>query len=151
MGEDLGDIIQSKFSSPQHKAVVHALYIGNYLRNEHGARLKEHNISIQQYNILRILNGAKGEQMRMTVVKDRMIEKAPNATRLTDALIERKFIGRERCNDDRRVVYVHITEEGMKFLKEVDKQTAPYTDDLYSKLTAEEATTLDELLQKLRS
>jgi len=151
MAKDIGEILESKFSSPQHKAVVHALFIGNFLKNEHSAALKPHNISVQQYNILRILNGAKGEKMRMTVVRDRMIEKAPNTTRLTDALIERGFIARERCDDDRRVVYVNITKEGMDFLSKVDKEAAPALEAAYKNLTDEEAVELDRLLLKLRS
>jgi DNA-binding MarR family transcriptional regulator len=151
MSKDLGEILQSKFSSDQHKAVVHALYIGNYLKNQHSSALKKHGISVQQYNILRILKGAKGEKMRMTVVRDRMIEKAPNTTRLTDALIERGFIARERCDDDRRVVFVNITREGLSFLEKVDEAAGPEMERFYGNLTDEEAKELDRLLTKLRS
>jgi DNA-binding MarR family transcriptional regulator len=101
-----------------------------------------------QFNILRILRGAKAE-INVNTVKERMVEKSPNTTRLMDKLIDKGLIVRSRCKEDRRVVYVKITENGLKLLSEIDKN------DLGTSLndigiSDEEANVLSDLLDKVR-
>jgi len=76
-----------------------------------------------------------------------MIERAPNATRLMDKLCDKKLIGRERCEHDRRVVYIHITEVGLELLSKIDNQ---FDITFIDNLTEEEAKTLSDLLDKIR-
>lgn len=143
--------IESRFTSEQQKAYVNIIFTGNWIKNLHTNQLKEYDLTTQQYNILRILKGSIGERVPMQTVKNRMVEKSPNATRLTDKLIAKGFIKRERCEDDRRIVFVSITEEGLDLLKEVDKLTEPMFNELGEKITAEEATLVSTILDKLRS
>ena len=96
-------------------------------------------------NILRILRGANAP-MKVQVIKDRMIDRAPNATRLMDKLDAKNLILRERCENDRRVVYISISEEGLNVLNEITIQKL----DLLNKLTESEATILSNLLDKIR-
>ena len=108
---------------------------------------KQFGISPQQYNILRILRGA-GDQMKVQIVKERMIERAPNATRLMDKLCEKDLISRKRCEEDRRVVYVEITKDGLQLLTDIDN--APERLNLVNNLSDEEAIQLSDLLDKIR-
>ena len=107
---------------------------------------KPYGISPQQYNILRILRGA-GEAIKVQLIKDRMIERAPNATRLMDKLCDKKFIERIRCEHDRRVVYINISKQGLELLTTIDKSIKL---DFLENLTEKEAAQLSDLLDKIR-
>ncbi|HRF82668.1 MAG TPA: MarR family transcriptional regulator [Flavobacteriales bacterium] len=110
---------------------------------------KPYGISPQQYNILRILRGAK-DRMNMHCVKERMIDRAPNATRLTDKLITKGLVERERCEDDRRVVYVRISQKGLAMLDEIDRANRPSEKNGLDRLTEAEALELNRLLDAWR-
>ena len=145
----MGDIskdIKSSFKSNKVKALINIKYTSNWLNSKENDFFKPYGISPQQYNILRILRGAK-ERVKVQIVKDRMIERAPNATRLMDKLYDKKLIERERCEHDRRVVYVKITNQGLELLKMIDENKNL---SFLEKLTEEEAITLSNLLDKIR-
>lgn len=144
----IDDAIKSKFESPQMKAVINVKYTANYLSNISHKFMGEFGLTMPQFNILRILRGAK-QMMAVNTIKERMVEKSPNTTRLMDKLISKGLISRERCADDRRIVYVKISEKGLDLLKMIDDNMdktilAPKT------LTDEEANQLSDLLDKLR-
>ena len=146
----MGDIskdLQSKFKNDKIKAHLNIKYTANWLNNREVEFFKSYGISPQQYNILRILRGA-GERIKVQVVRERMIEKSPNATRLMDKLLDKKLIERSRCTEDRRVVYVNIIEAGLQLLSEIDKHTSSL--QLLENLTDEEAQLLSDLLDKIR-
>ena len=106
----MGDIskdINSTFKNDKIKALINIKYTANWIHSLENEFFRPHGISPQQYNILRILRGA-GEAIKVQVIKDRMIDRAPNATRLMDKLCDKKLIDRIRCNDDRRVVFISI-------------------------------------------
>ena len=145
----MGDIskdIKSKFVSNKVKALINIKYTANWLSSKETDFFKPYGISPQQYNILRILRGAK-DKIKVQIVKDRMIERAPNATRLMDKLCDKNLIERERCEHDRRVVYVKISNQGLELLSTIDVNgNLSFLDNLSDK----EATTLSNLLDKLR-
>ena len=145
----MGDIskdINSKFVSNKVKALINIKYTSNWLSSKENDFFKPYGISPQQYNILRILRGAK-DKIKVQIVKDRMIERAPNATRLMDKLCDKRFIERERCEHDRRVVYVKITKSGLALLTTIDdNKNLSFLDNL----TDEEAIFLSDLLDKIR-
>ena len=90
----MGDIskdINSKFPSNKVKALINIKYTANWLNSHQNIFFKPYGISPQQFNILKILKGAK-EALKVQVIKDRMIERAPNATRLMDKLCAKKLI-----------------------------------------------------------
>jgi len=145
----MGDIakdINSKFPNERIKAFINIKYTANWLNNIGNSILKPHEISLQQYNILRILKGSKKE-MSVHEVRDRMIEKSPNATRLMDKLCDKKLIERTRCHQDRRIVYIKITNLGLQVLELINMQDF---DNQMQLITEEEAKTLNYLLDKLR-
>ncbi len=145
----MGDIskdIQSKFANDKIKAIINIKYTANWINSHENEFFRPYGISPQQYNILRILRGA-GEPIKVQLIKDRMIERAPNATRLMDKLCDKGYIERIRCDHDRRVVYISITEKGLTLLSDIDKNIKL---DFLENLTTEEAKTLSKLLDKIR-
>lgn len=145
----MGDIskdIASKFESHKVKALINIKYTSNWLNSKENQFFKPYGISPQQYNILRILRGAKNK-IKVQIVKDRMIERAPNATRLMDKLCDKKLIERERCEQDRRVVYVKINDEGLGLLSVIDQNKS---NSFLENITEEEALILSDLLDKIR-
>ena len=143
---DLGKEINSKFPNEKVKALLNIKYTAGWLDQIGNELLKPHNISEQQYNILRILRGA-GKEISVTEVKERMIQKSPNASRLMDKLCDKKLIERIRCENDRRVVYVKISKKGLELIKKINMSDF----DIYlNRLTESEAKTLNDLLDKIR-
>ncbi|TNE53189.1 MAG: MarR family transcriptional regulator [Bacteroidetes bacterium] len=146
---EIGEAIKSRFRSPMHKVVVNIRYTSNWLGARQQEYMDQFDLTMQQFNILRILRGA-GEALNIHTVKERMVEKSPNTTRLMDKLIDKGLIERVRCEKDRRVVYVNITQKGLDILAKID---VDFDDEfLYiNKLSNEEAENLSHLLDKLRS
>lgn len=145
----IDDAIQSKFQSPQQKAIINVRFTSNYLGNIQNNFMSQYDLTMPQFNILRILRGAK-DAINVNTVKERMIEKSPNTTRLMDKLIEKGLIERVRCESDRRVVYVKISDNGLKLLDEIDRDT-DINSLIKANLTDEEANLLSDLLDKLRT
>ncbi|WP_346882307.1 MarR family transcriptional regulator [uncultured Algibacter sp.] len=143
---DLSKDLNSKFANNRLKAMINIMYTANWLRNHQNTFFKPYKISPQQFNILRILKGADSP-IKVQVVKDRMIERAPNLTRLTDKLLDKGLIIRLPCPDDRRVVYLEITKQGMLLLDDISKTLK---DDWLDNLTEAEALQLTNLLDKIR-
>jgi len=143
---DLSKEINSKFPNERVKALLNIKFTANYLDNIGNTILKPFNISEQQYNILRILRGAK-EAITVKNVKDRMVQKSPNSTRLMDKLCDKELIERVRCENDRRVVYVKINDKGLALLNEIKMDEF---NNYMDKISKNEAKLLNELLDKLR-
>ncbi|MBL4703619.1 MAG: MarR family transcriptional regulator [Flavobacteriales bacterium] len=141
--------IKSKFKDDRQRLVVNLAYTAGWLRNRHIEFLKPFDVSPQQFNILRILRGAK-DWVAMSIVKDRMVEKAPNATRLADKLMDKSLIERRRCDEDRRVVYVHIAEKGLALLKEIDEKHEEAHFAVAASISLEDAKFMSNLLDELR-
>jgi MarR family transcriptional regulator, 2-MHQ and catechol-resistance regulon repressor len=145
----IDEIIKANFQSPQQKVIVNIRYTSNCLSNTQNSFMARFDLTMPQFNILRILRGAK-EPISVNTVKDRMIEKSPNTTRLMDKLIDKKLIERVRCDDDRRVVFVKISQEGLKLLSQIDNE---FNSNSMNKvdLSNDEAELLSDLLDKLRN
>ena len=146
----MGDIakdINSTFKNAKIKALINIKYTANWINSHENEFFRPYGISQQQFNILRILRGA-GKAIKVQVIKDRMIERAPNATRLMDKLCDKDLIERVRCEHDRRVVFINITNEGLKMLDTIDRTNDKL--DFLKILTETEATILSDLLDKLR-
>ena len=145
----MGDIskdINSKFVNNKVKALLNIIYTANWINSHQNAFFKPYGISPQQYNILRILQGA-GEPLKVQIIKDRMIERSPNATRLMDKLCIKNLIERISCPEDRRVVHIQITKDGLGLLNKISKH---FKNDLLENLTENEAKQLSGLLDKIR-
>lgn len=138
--------VNTTFESEHVKAVLNLKYTANFINTITNKELEPYQISVAQYNILRILRGAK-KAIPMKLVKERMIEKSPNTTRLTDKLCDKELIERVRCENDRRAVYVSITAKGLELLSNVVFTEVPR---LMENLNQEETVLLNTLLDKIR-
>ncbi|MFT5858897.1 MAG: MarR family 2-MHQ and catechol resistance regulon transcriptional repressor [Flavobacteriaceae bacterium] len=145
--------IQSEFKNSMHRAVVNVRYTSNVLASRQHKYMSTFGLSLPQFNILRILRGAK-KMISVNSIKERMVEKSPNTTRLMDKLLEKELIVRERCEGDRRIVYAEISKKGLKLLSQIDDAFSNEDENIEmvpKSLTSEEADQLSDLLDKLRS
>ncbi|WP_432411362.1 MarR family winged helix-turn-helix transcriptional regulator [Rasiella sp. SM2506] len=138
--------IHSSFKNDKQKAMLNIMYTANWITSQQNSFFKSFAISPQQYNIMRILRGA-GEILPVQTIKDRMLQRSPNATRMMDKLCEKHFIKRVACSSDRRVVQVEITEKGLMLLAEIDKA---HPTEYLKNITMKEAAILSDLLDKIR-
>ncbi|MFD2541681.1 MarR family winged helix-turn-helix transcriptional regulator [Lacinutrix gracilariae] len=143
---DFSKDINSTFPNHKVKAMLNIMYTANWINSYQTSFFKPFKISSQQYNVLRILKGA-GEPLKVQTIKERMIERSPNATRLMDKLCAKELIERIPCPTDRRVVHIKITNQGLKLLEDIAKADRK---DLLENLTEEEASQLSNLLDKMR-
>ncbi|MEW4925003.1 MarR family transcriptional regulator [Algibacter sp. 2305UL17-15] len=143
---DLSKDINSTFANNRVKALLNIIYTANWITSHQNEFFKSFGISPQQYNILRILKGAD-EPLNVQTIKDRMLERSPNATRLMDKLCAKKYIERCPSEQDRRVVKIAITKEGKTFLDAIPNN---FNRELVKNLNEEEAEQLSHLLDKMR-
>jgi DNA-binding MarR family transcriptional regulator len=127
--------------------MLNILYTANWISSHQNEFFKQFGLSPQQYNILRILRGAK-EPIKVQTIKERMVERAPNLTRLTDKLCDKNLIERIPFEGDRRVVLIGITKQGLELLEKIDPQSPQL--NLLKNLNEEEANQLSDLLDKMR-
>lgn len=144
---DFSKEINSTFPNERVKALLNIKFTANYLDVLGNSFLKSYKISEQQYNILRILRGAK-KAITVNSVKERMVQKSPNSTRLMDKLCDKDLIERSRSENDRRVVYVKITPKGLRLLDEIKMEDF---EGCFNNISNEEAILLNQLLDKLRN
>lgn len=133
------------------KTYVNMVYTCNLLEEIIANTLKPYGISQQQYNVLRILRGQKGNPANLGTINERMIHKSSNTTRLIDKLIQKGLVNRQVCEKNRRKIEVFITEEGNKLLETLDPIIEKNNTDLVGNLSEKELQTLNKLLDKLRN
>jgi DNA-binding MarR family transcriptional regulator len=145
----MGDIskdINSEFPNIKVKALLNLIYTANWISSQQNTFFKPFGISPQQFNILRILRGTE-TPLKVNTIKERMLERSPNATRLMDKLCDKDLIERIACPEDRRVVHIQITNRGLSLLEKIDKNMK---EDYLQNLTEKEANQLSDLLDKIR-
>jgi len=113
--------------------------------------LKDYDISLPQYNVLRILRGQKGQPMSVAGLCDRMIDKSSNASRIVDKLEIRKLVLRSVCDKDRRQVDVIITEKGTELLEDLDKKVPTFKSIMSKQLSSKDAEALNFALDQIRN
>src|SRR5215813_10208730 len=108
------------FRSPAHEAAVGLMRTADLIRRQAAALIEPHGITVQQYNVLRILRGAGEEGLPTLEVGARMIEQTPGVTRLLDRLEAKELVRRQRCPKDRRQHLCWITPKGLAILQKLD-------------------------------
>lgn len=141
--------IQSKFRNEKHKAIVNILYTAKYIESKIETFIKPYELSHQQYNILRIVRGASGKPVSLKYIKERMLDKMPDASRIVDKLYQKKLLKRVECPKDRRSVDITITQEGLALLAKLDEK-AVEMDSLLASLEEKQLQTLNHLLNLAR-
>src|SRR5690554_6697612 len=115
------DIVTANFKDEHHKAIINIRHTSNFIGVFYNKQLSNFDLTLAQFNILRILRGEKGK-INIKTVRERMVEKSPNVTRLIDKLIVKNFVKRSRGEADKRSVYIEITTEGLFTLSQLDNQ-----------------------------
>ena len=131
------------------KTIIHLSLVQTKINETIHNALKPFDISLQQFNVLRILRGQKGVPANLNTINERMVTKMSNTTRLVDKLIIKDFVARQICEKNRRKVEIFITEIGLKPLHEMDAVMTQTEHKLLEGFTENELTQLNELLHKL--
>ena len=138
------------FKNNYLKAYVNVMYTASLINKRQSDAIKKYDISIQQYNILRILKGLSGEPATVKLLTARMIDKTSNASRLVDKLLSKNYVQRIENSLDRRRVDIFLTEAGDKVLDQASIELDTLLLNQVQELSLEEAGLLSELLDKLR-
>jgi DNA-binding MarR family transcriptional regulator len=143
------DIKSTNFEDNYHKAVINLSYTYGWMANLSRPKFEQYNLTQQQFNILRILRGQYPKPATVNLLKERMIDKMSDASRIVDRLVQKGLVSRCTNNKDRRAVDIRISDEGLEILSKMDKEFRT-KDMLQDNLTEEEAGQLSELLDKMR-
>ena len=136
--------------SIEKKILLNILYTQNVISEKFNEILKPYDLSTEQFNVLRILRGQKGQPANMCVIQERMIAKTSNTTRLVDKLLAKNLVTREVCPDNRRKMEVSITQKGLDLLSTLDPLVIEHEKSFGSNLTESELQELNVLLEKIR-
>ena len=147
----INEEISSKFNNEQHRGLVNLVFTSNLIIREQCKILKNFDMTLQQYNILRILKGSSPGKLSMQDIVRRMLDKSPNATRLAEKLLKKEFIDRVISPADRRVIYLSISKKGIEFIEKVNIHFNKEVDRMGLKLSVAEAENLNQLLDKIRN
>ncbi len=142
------EIHQPHFRNSFQKVSVNLLFTSNWLQEKIRLFLDGYGITSQQYNILRILRGSKGPLSTLQI-RERMLDKMSDSSRMVDRLVNKGWVIKKTCCNDKRLVDVTISENGMALLAQIDTHQASL-DAIASSLTEQEAELLSNLLDKLR-
>lgn len=143
------DIHQAKFRNEYQKASINLIYTYNWLTERTKAFFATEDITPQQFNILRILRGSFPQPLSTLQIRDRMLDKMSDTSRIVDRLIAKGLVKKAICKTDRRLVDVMITDKGKKLLERLDIRQDEM-DNTLNNLTKKEALLLSELLDKIR-
>ena len=143
------EISQKKFRNEYHKAAVNLIFTFNWLRTYQENVFKPKGITMQQFNILRILRGQYPNTANIKLIRERMLDRMSDCSRIVEKLRRKGLIERTICPKDRRHVDVIINKNGLELLSKLDS-VSEEVDKYLSRLNEEEITRLNELLDKLR-
>lgn len=143
------EIKQPKFKSPHQKMLINLLYTTSWLNAKQNQLLKPHGISLQQYNILRILRGQYPGSIGVNALMDRMLDRNSNASRLVEKLRGKGLVERTTCMEDRRRVDVKITKKGLKSLDRLEPMIEGFHQAL-REIDDKEANQVNKVLDQIR-
>jgi DNA-binding MarR family transcriptional regulator len=143
------DIQQVHFKNAKQKAMLNVLYTYGWMIERIRAFLADEDITHQQFNILRILRGAAPEPLSTLQIRERMLDKMSDTSRIVDRLIAKGLVKKAQCGKDKRLVDVTITDRGQKLLQKLDAE-GDHINEIMGNLNEKEAELLSQLLDKLR-
>ena len=142
-------IKQAKFESPMQEAMLNLMVASNYLRERIERAVTEHGVTLPQYNVLRILRGVHPEGHPRCEIAARMLDRAPDVTRIIDRLEEKKLVARDRTGADRRHSITRITDAGLQTLDQVDPRIRELFGELSDRFDDQQLTQLSRLCESL--
>lgn len=143
------EIKQLKFTSPEQKLAVNLFYSANWLNGFYADFFRDTDLTTQQFNVLRILRGQHPRHCTLKEVKERVIDRMSDVSRIVDKLVAKEFVERKTCPGDRRSVHLLITQSGLKLLKKLDT-IDEQVKAVFSHLNKSEIIELNRLLDKMR-
>ncbi|MFT7031662.1 MAG: DNA-binding MarR family transcriptional regulator [Cyclobacteriaceae bacterium] len=143
------EIKQSKFQDEWQKALLNILYTGNWLTDNFMSLAKKFGINDQHYNVLRILRGSHPKCMCPSEIKEVLVNKRGDLTRLLDKLVKMELVDRNVNHENRRMVDLLITQKGLALLNDMDPDVGQ-VENFKVKISELEAKALNEILDKLR-
>lgn len=143
------EIKQKEFKSQYNKLLVNILFTNSWINGQQNKVFKNHGLTTQQFNVLRILRGQHPNAASVNLLKDRMIDKMSNVSRIIDKLKAKDLVSRKLCKTDRRQVDVKITEKGLNVLLILDKEIGEWEKSFHN-ISEEEASTASDVLDKWR-
>lgn len=138
------------FASPEQEALLNLLRTSDQIQNRLGKFFRDFGLTPSQYNVLRILRG-EAKPLPCLEIVERMIQTVPAMTGLIDRLEQQELVARQRCTQDRRVIYVQLTEKGRELLDQIDRPIEKLQKELLGHLSRADLKSLSELLTKARS
>lgn len=144
------EIKQAKFRNVQQKAILNILFTSNWIQNKQKEFFEPYGLTGQQYNILRILRGQHPNRISATEIKNRMLDKNSDVSRLIDRLLIKELVAKNQCPKDKRASDIAISESGLELLSKLDAAINKLDLQLIG-LSDEDAVALSSLLDKSRS
>jgi DNA-binding MarR family transcriptional regulator len=150
MGETLKKrLLQTRFDHPIHEAVLNLLVASGYVRERTERLCAEHGITMGQFNVLRILRGAHPNGQARCEVARRLVDRAPDVTRLIDRLEAQGLVERGKSEEDRRLSLTRITRKGLRVLDDVQPAFDAMFEDFSTRLSTEDAEELSRICEAL--
>ncbi len=143
------EISQTEWQNEYQKLIVNLVFTNNYLHSKMSPVFKEYGITRQQFNALRILRGQHPKPATINLLKERMLDKMSDTSRIVDRLLIKKLIEKTKNSTDKRAADIIISRKGLDLLKRLDPITNGFN-DIVSSLSESEAKNLNELLDKIR-
>ncbi len=144
------EIKQSKFHSESEKLLVNIIFTHNYLQAKFELMFKKFGITAQQYNILRILKGQYPKNISLIDIKNRMLDKNSDVSRIIERMRKKNLVTRKICPTNRRAVEISITQKGLDLLSQINPHLLKHH-QIVEHLSKEEIKTLNDLLDKIRT
>lgn len=150
MGEILKKRLKSKKFESEDLAVILNIFVTSYfLRSKHDEVFQRYGLTMPQYNVLRILKGNYPEGYSRCEIISRMVEPAPDVTRIVDRLVKEKLAERYYSEEDKRLSLTRVTEKGIELLNKIKPDIDELNSLISSKLTNSEKKKLSEMLEKI--
>jgi len=144
------EIHQKKFKSERQKAMINILFTAGWLSERIKQHLKPFELSLPQYNVLRILNGQYPNPISTSVIRERMLDKMSDTSRIVSRLCQKGLVARGVCSKDKRLVDVIISEKGQKLIQNIDKHYHEL-ENIMEGVNELESQLLNSLLDKIRT
>ncbi len=132
----------------KQRTLIHLSLVTNKINETVASQLKPYDVSLQQFNVLRILRGQKGKPANLSTLNERMVTKMSNTTRLVDKLIIKEYVKRTTCETNRRKVDIYITKAGEKALLQMDNAMKKAQDTILKNFNTEDLKNLNNLFDK---
>lgn len=144
------EIKQRNFSNPFQKLLLNIYFTSSWFGTNTSRILKPYRLTLQQYNVLRILRGQHTKPASVGLIQERMLDKSSNASRLIDKLLLKKLVDRKVCTSDRRQMDIRITQKGLDLLAELDAKMSQSELLPQQHISEDEAMLVSDILDRLR-